>query len=403
MRMGPIRRRWVAEHHNFIDGRQFQDVQVQGPFAEWEHTHTILPVDDGQCELRDEIRYRLPFGVVGRLLGGAFTKRMLDRLFAYRHRLTRDDLTAHAKYSKGRAMKILVTGSSGLVGSKLIPFLTTGGHNVVRLVRPSSKSTDGSTITWDPKAGTIDREAMNGFDAVVHLAGENIAGRRWNDAHKARIHDSRVQGTRLLAETLAGLDAPPKTLVLASAIGFYGDRGDEELDENSPPGNGFLADVCQEWEAAANPARDKGIRTVHARFGMILSPEEGALKELLFPFKMCVGGKMGSGRQYWSWIAIDDVITGLLHAIATESLSGPVNFVTPDPPTNREFTKTLGKVLGRPTILPMPGFAARLVIGEMADALLLSSARVLPKKLLETGYDFRFPKLEPALRHLLGR
>ncbi len=402
LRMGPFRRRWVAEHRHFIDGRQFQDVQIKGPFAEWEHTHTITPVDGFRCELRDEIRYQLPFGFLGQLCGGAFMRRMLEQLFVYRHRLTCDDLTAHSLFSKGRPMQILVTGSSGLVGSKLIPFLMTGGHAVTRLVR-SNSSSDGATVTWDPPARTIDREALNGFDAVVHLGGENIAGKRWSDAQKARIRDSRVQGTRFLAETLAGLDAPTKTFLSASAIGYYGNRGEELLDETSPPGDGFLADVCKEWEAAADPAREKGIRTVHARFGVILSPEGGALKEMLFPFKMCAGGVMGSGKQYWSWVGIDDVVGAILHALSNENITGPVNVVAPNPVTNRAFTKTLGKVLARPTILPMPGFLARIVLGEMADALLLASARVLPNKLQETGYDFRFPTLEPVLRHLLGR
>jgi len=401
LRVGPFRRRWVAEHRNVVDGRQFQDVQVTGPFAAWEHTHTITPVGDAECELRDEIHYRFPAGLLGRWAGGSITRRALERAFRYRHRLTLGDLRTHSRYSKARPMKILVSGSSGLVGSKLRPFLTTGGHEVVPLVRPETKGAD-SAITWDIGQGTIDREKLNGFDAVVHLAGENIGEKRWSEKQKQRIRDSRVNGTRLLSETLAGLENPPKILVCASAIGYYGDRGDDVLDESSPPGEGFLPDVCREWEAAADAARDKGIRVVHTRFGMILSPEGGALKKMLLPFKLCAGGVVGGGKQYWSWVGIDDVIAAILHAVSTDGVQGPINAVSPNPVTNREFTKVLGRVLGRPTIFPMPGFLARLALGEMADSLLLPSAYVLPKRLQETGFEFRNPDLEDCLRHLLG-
>jgi hypothetical protein len=299
-------------------------------------------------------------------------------------------------------MRILLSGSTGLVGSALVPFLTTGGHEVVRLVRAQSKS--GETgITWDPASGQLDAAALEGFDAVVHLAGEGIAAARWTAQQKARIRDSRVQGTRLLAERLAGLKSPPRVFVSASAVGYYGDRGDEVLTEESPRGTGFLADVCRDWEAAADPARRAGMRVVNTRFGVILSPRGGALKQMLTPFQLGAGGVVGSGRQYMSWIALDDVIGALHHVLTRAELSGPVNVTAPRPATNREFTKTLGRVLARPTLVPVPAFAARLAFGEMADELLLSSARVEPRKLLETGYAFRFPELEGALRHVLGK
>ncbi|MFQ5732240.1 MAG: TIGR01777 family oxidoreductase [Planctomycetaceae bacterium] len=402
VRVGPFLRRWVAEHRNYVEGRQFQDVQLQGPFAVWEHTHTISPVDDVSCELKEAIAYRLPGGFLGRVIAGRSVRTTLDRLFAYRHRVIRDDLRAHAAYSKGRTMKILVTGAGGLLGSRLVPFLTAGGHEVVPLKRSKAGAEDAG-LFWDPARGTIDREKLEGFDAVVHLAGENIGGRRWSAAQKAKIRDSRVAGTRLLSETLAGLNAPPRVLVCASAIGLYGDRGDELLDETSAAGEGFLPDVCNDWEAAADPAREKGVRVVHARFGVILSPEGGALQKMLFPFKMCAGGVAGNGRQYWSWVSIDDVVTAILHALSVDSVTGPINVVSPNPVTNREFTRTLGRVLRRPALFPLPGFAARLMLGEMADDLLLGSARVSPKRLQETGYEFRFPELEGALRYVLGR
>jgi len=296
-------------------------------------------------------------------------------------------------------MKILVTGASGTVGSVLVPFLTREGHSVTRLARSEPKPGE---VRWDPAGGRIDKAGLEGHDAVVHLAGEPIAG-RWTQTRKKRIRDSRVQGTQLLSETLASLAQPPKVLVCASALGYYGDRGEEVLREDSGAGSGFLAEVCQQWEAAAQPARQKGIRVVHLRIGMVLSPAGGALAQMLLPFKLGVGGKIGSGKQYWSWVSVDDVVGVIQHTLMTESLHGPVNTVAPNPVTNLEFTKTLGRVLRRPTIFPMPAFAARLALGEMADELLLSSARLEPAQLVASGYKFHHPQLEGALRHLLGK
>ena len=301
-------------------------------------------------------------------------------------------------------MKVAVTGATGLVGSALVPFLLSGGHEVVPLRRASAGGDgDGDAPGWDPQTGAFSAGVADGLDAVVHLAGENIAAGRWTAARKARIRDSRVNGTRHLAEALAALAEPPQTLVVASAIGFYGDRDDEVLDETSAPGEGFLPDVCQAWEAAAAPAREAGIRVVHLRIGIVMTPAGGALGQMLLPFRMGVGGVIGSGRQYMSWVALDDVLGGVLHALRTEDVAGAVNMVAPNPVTNREFTKTLGRVLRRPTIFPMPAFAARLAFGEMADALLLASTRVEPARIREGGFTFGYPGLEDALRHVLGR
>ena len=294
-------------------------------------------------------------------------------------------------------MRILVSGSSGLVGSALVPFLTTSGHSVTRLVRSAPGKEEGR---WDPAAGTIDAGGLEGHDAVVHLAGENIA-ERWTPERKARIKDSRVKGTRLLAETLGRLAQPPKVLVAASAIGYYGDRGDALLREDSTSGSGFLAEVAREWEAATAAAATKGIRVVNLRIGVVLSPRGGALAKMLLPFKLGLGGVVGSGKQHWSWVAIDDLLGSILFALNTDTLKGPVNAVSPKPVTNYEFTKTLGRVLKRPTIFPMPASAARFAFGEMADELLLSSTRVDPTKLVAAGYQFRFPELEGALRQVL--
>ncbi len=299
-------------------------------------------------------------------------------------------------------MKILVSGSTGLVGSALVPSLATAGHEVARLVRAPGAAA-GTSISWDPARGILDPAALEGFDAIVHLAGESIAAGRWSAAKKARIHDSRVASTGLLAGTIARLSRLPKVFLCASAIGYYGDRGDAVLAEDSPSGQDFLSRVCRAWEAASEPAAQKGVRVVRHRFGMILSPAGGGLAKMLPPFKLGAGGRLGSGRQFISWIAIDDVLGALEHALTAGALAGPVNTVSPRPVTNDEFTKTLGRVLRRPTIAAMPAFAARLVFGEMADALLLSSQRVEPKRLLASGYRFRHPDLEPALRHLLDR
>jgi uncharacterized protein (TIGR01777 family) len=289
-------------------------------------------------------------------------------------------------------MKIAVTGSTGLVGSALVPLLTSAGHDFVRLSRPSQ---------WDPEKGTIDVSALNGIDALVHLAGENIAAGRWTGKRKARIRDSRVKSTKLLSDTLAKMQTPPKVMISASAIGFYGDRGTELLREDSAPGTGFLPDVCRQWEAATDPATRKGIRVVHLRIGVVLSRNGGALSKMLFPFKAGIGGKIGSGRQYWSWIAIDDLCSTILHCIQATGLHGPVNAVSPSPVTNFEFTKALGRVLHRPTFFPLPAFAARFVLGEMADALLLASTRVEPAKLLGSRFVFQHKGLEAALTNLL--
>ncbi|MDZ7269076.1 MAG: TIGR01777 family oxidoreductase [candidate division KSB1 bacterium] len=295
-------------------------------------------------------------------------------------------------------MKVLVTGSTGLIGSALITALHAQGHQVVRLVRQPVVSNEPA-VKWDPAAGTIDAAGLEGLDAVVHLAGESIAS-RWTAAKKRRIRDSRVAGTQLLAQTLAALKQPPRTLISVSAIGYYGDRGDMILREDSGPGTGFLAETSVAWEQAAQPAVQAGIRVAHPRIGIVLTTAGGALQQMLLPFRLGIGGVLGSGKQYWSWIAFEDVIGGLLYALHNENLRGPFNLVAPQPVTNREFTKTLGRVLARPTFLPAPEFALRLLLGEMAEGLLFASARVEPAKLLDMGYRFRYPALEEALRAL---
>jgi len=297
-------------------------------------------------------------------------------------------------------MRILISGASGFLGSALAAHLEGAGHEVTRLVRRPSAS--AHEIAWDPARGALDAAAVEGFDGVVNLSGERIAG-RWSKARKQRLWNSRVESTRLLSETLARLERRPNVLVSMSATGFYGDRGDEELTESSREGKGFLSRLARAWEQAADPARRAGVRIVHPRAGIVLAAHGGALARLLPPFRLGVGGPIGAGRAWWSWIALPDALAAFEFALRHETLSGPVNFVVPGPVRNAEFARALGRALSRPALLPVPAAALRLAFGELADEALLSSARVVPAKLLAAGHAFRFPRLDEALRDALGR
>lgn len=300
-------------------------------------------------------------------------------------------------------MKILMTGSTGLIGTALISMLEGEGHRVSPLVRSKPRA-GTSEIEWHPNQNSVaDKNALEGHDAAIHLAGESVAEGRWTPKKKQRIRESRVKGTSLLAATLGQLERPPQMLASASAIGFYGDRVDELLDEASAHGNGFLADVCREWEAATAPAEEAGIRVAHMRFGIVLGTEGGALAKLLTPFKLGAGGKLGSGKQWMSWVAIDDAIAAIYKVVNADDMRGAVNIVAPNPVTNADFTETLGRVLERPTFFSVPAFAARLAFGEMADEALLASQRVLPAKLQQHGFEFQYPQLDAGLRHLLDK
>ena len=298
-------------------------------------------------------------------------------------------------------MRVLISGARGLIGSALTARLQNESHEVVRLVR-TKKGDDLVSILWNPESGAVDKSSLEGFDTVIHLAGENIGARRWSREHKARIRESRTDSTRLLSRTLAGLEKPPRTFICASAIGYYGNRGDEILTETSPPGEGFLAEVCRDWEDAAAPAAEKDIRVVNLRTGVVLANEGGALEKMVKPIKLGLGGKLGSGRQYMSWITLEDEIGAIIHILNHEQIAGPVNLVSPHPVTNAEFTDQAAKFLNRRAFLPVPAFILRLVAGEMADALVLASVRVQPVRLLESGFNFKYPDLETALPVLLN-
>jgi len=397
---GPKRQKWLAKHEDAIVGRQFADEQIEGPFKKWRHTHRFAPLDADRSAVEDHVHFRVPGGMLGHRLGTPFVQAELARMFPWRHARTRQDLKRH-KLAGLAPMKILVSGASGLIGEQLIAFLSTGGHEVAKLVRnkPAAGTRD---VEWHPDRWEIDAQALEGFDAVIHLAGETVA-QRWTPQAMAAILDSRRQGTRLLAEALAKLTNKPAHFLCASAIGYYGDRGDDPVDEEDrTAGTGFLAEVTQAWELASRPAAEAGIRTANLRFGVVLTPRGGALAKMLPPFKLGLGGPIGSGNQYMSWIGLDDLLGAVLHVLATPAIAGPVNLTSPQPVTNREFTRVLSETLHRPAALPLPAAGVLAAFGDMGKAMLLEGQRVVPGKLLETGFRFETPYLAEALRWELG-
>ena len=401
---GPLRVRWVAEHRNVRPGAGFRDVQVRGPFALWEHDHLFEDSAAGGATLHDRIRFRPPAGALGRLLMEGNLRRDLKSTFRYRHATTAADLELHARFAGRPRLRVAISGSSGLVGRALTGLLTTGGHEVVRLTRPRSAAatTAPGTAPWDPDRGLLDPANLGPVDAVVHLAGESIAAGRWTPRRKRAIRDSRVRGTSNLIASLARLEKPPRVLVNASAVGFYGDRGDRPADETAGAGTGFLAEVCAAWEEAALAGRELGLRVALARLGVVLSPAGGLLGRLLPPFRLGLGGRLGDGRQRVSWISIDDAAAALLHLLMGDELEGPFNLAAPEAPSNRQLSATLAGLLRRPALLPLPAAAARLAFGEMAHELMLEGVAARPDRLLGDGFAFRHPRLEGALRHLLG-
>lgn len=397
--LGPKSVRWVAEHTEYAPPRLFADVQRSGPFAVWEHRHEFQNDSASHCVLRDDVRYQLPLGSLGQLFGSSIARQQLERMFAYRHRVTLDDLKLANKHPSN-PMSIAISGASGLVGRRLASFLTLIGHRVIRMERSLEKAADSHNAIA-PWSNNEEAAKLDGVDAVIHLAGKSIAAERWTDEVKEQIRKSRVELTTKLATILASLQNPPKVFVCASATGIYGDQGDATLPESAAAGDDFLASVAQQWEASCEPAAKAGIRVCNARFGIVLDPRGGALEKMLLPAKLC-GGRLGKGTQWWSWIALDDVVGGLYHAICREQVVGPINFVAPHPLTNQQFAQTLGRVLSRPALLPAPAAGLRLALGEMADALLLASTKAVPGVLQDTGYEFRFEHAQDALRYCLG-
>ena len=403
MKVGPIWKRWVAEHQECQPGVGFTDVQVQGPFAAWKHRHRFDEAGHQQSTLSDAIDYRLPFSLVGELLGKGFVRRKLERTFRYRHAVTRDDLERRAAepFGGGKPMTVLVTGATGLVGRALEAFLQMRGHRMLCVTRNPKSAND---VRWDLNEGVIDLPEDQHLDAVVHLAGENVAGGRWTTSRKTAILESRRRGTRLLCETLAARDQRPDVLVSASGANYYAQGTERPQGESSPRGSGFLSDVCKVWEEETAIAEEAGIRVVHLRIGVILSPAGGALAKMLPAFQFGVAGRLGAGTQRMPWITLDDVIDVIHRALYDDRYTGPINAVSPDMTTNRDFTKSLAKALKRPAIIPIPALGLETVLGqEMAAETLLADLALSPDKLKLLDYPFRHPTIEGALAYLLGR
>jgi uncharacterized protein (TIGR01777 family) len=397
MRKGPLRLVWVATHRGHTAGQEFTDEQVRGPFASWAHTHRFLAEGEGS-RLEDDVSYVLPGGRAGEWAGGAHGRRVLDRMFAFRHERTRRDLLMHAQIG-GAPMQIAMTGSSGAIGGALRHFLTTGGHTVRPMVRRKADEEIGE-IFWQPgpgaRGGQIDEGAMEGIDAVVHLAGEPIARGRWTDEKKEEIRQSRVSGTRLIARTVAGLQHRPRVLVVASGIHYYGDRGDQELSEAEGVGSGFLAEVARDWEAAVEPAVQAGIRVVVLRIGLVLSARSGLVRELGPLARLGLMPVVGSGRQWWSWIGEDDLLGVVLRSLTDGGLHGAVNAVSPAPVRMEEFAWALSRVHGREPLARVPAWAVQWMVGEKAEVA-TTSTRAAPEALRQRGHRFMFPRVEDAL------
>lgn len=419
--LGPIQGTWTAQHESLNDLAEgefgFADRQLKGPFAHWRHQHRFVPVQEASdsCELIDRIDWVAPLGFLGKWFGAPIVRSKLNRMFAYRHEITVRDFERMQTLppAPDRIGPIAITGASGLVGGALADFLDTQGYAVwsagrseVTAFHNNNHPDQGGTIQWNPTEGALPLpDGASPLGAVVHLAGANIAEGRWTQARKKVLEDSRVNATRKLCEHLANLKHPPHTLICASATGYYGatdDDSDVELDESAPPGKGFLPQLAQDWEQAAQPAIDAGIRVIHLRFGVVVSGKGGALGKMLPIFRLGGGGRLGSGRQWMSWIAMDDLLDMIHWTLTDATLSGAFNAVSPNPVRNTEWTRTLGTILKRPTLIPAPAFAMKLALGEMAEAILLTGARVLPRKAMQAGFTFRYPDLESALRKELG-
>lgn len=397
---GPVPFLWHARHIVNQPGVMFRDVLERGPFAKWNHTHRFRDTPQG-AQLEDHIEYALPGQAILPGWINSQVRQALDRVFRYRHATLRDDLLLHQRAST-QPLRILISGASGVLGSALRPLLTTGGHEVWTLVR-RQPDRNQCEIYWNPERGTLNLNGLPPFDGVIHLAGDNIGEGRWTDGKKRRVVDSRVQGTSLLARTLAALPVRPKVLLSASAVGFYGNCLDCCMREEDRAGTDFISDVCSLWEHSARPAEEAGIRTVFMRIGVVLSPQGGALARLLTTSAFGFSSRFGTGEQYISWIGINDMVGAILHALTCETLEGPVNIAAPEPVTNAGLMRALAQVMHRPLLPPIPAPLLKTLYGQMASEVLLGGCRVTTDKLQNSGYRFRHAGLKTALQHLLGK
>jgi uncharacterized protein (TIGR01777 family) len=396
----PFRRKLWRSVIEEVSENGFYDVQEAGPFRSWRHHHQLLEREGDTSRLEDSVTYSFkepwPLSVIGtRVLEAG-----LIRTFNWRHQRTTNDLRRHHETGWSRR-RVLVTGSSGLVGRALCAFLETGGWEVRRLVRRKPDPT-ASEFAWDPQAGTIDHDALEGVDAVIHLAGAGVADKRWSEARMKLIRDSRVDSTRLLSEAIAARGEAAPVMICASAVGYYGNRSEGTVDERSEPGTGFLASTCVDWEAAAEPARAAGARVVNFRIGVVVASGGGAIAKLRPVVLTGLGGPIGSGRQGMGWIALDDLLAVIQQSVVDDRYQGPINAVSPKPIDNRGFMRTMGRVLRRPVFLPMPAPVVRTLFGRMGQEALLDGAFVLPSRLVELGFRYDFPELDDALHFELG-
>ena len=402
MHIGPFPYRWHARHQGYEKNRQFQDIQVKGPLKYWCHSHEFKPRVDNRscCYLIDTIEYKLPFSPFGDLLIHNRVQNNLKRIFNYRHTVLNRDLKLHLRYGQ-KPLRILITGGNGIIGSNLIPFLTTGGHRVIRLVRDRSQVSQ-DTIFWEPTKGAIDLKRLENMDVAIHLGGESLGNGYWSVEKKEKISQSRIAGTRLLVDSFARLSAKPKVLLSASAIGFYGDRGEEELEESAAYGNDFISSVCQQWEAEAIKAESLGIRTCLLRIGVVLTPLGGALSKVLLPFRLGFGAKFGTGRQFLSWVSIEDVIGAIYFLMHRPQSSGPYNIVSPTPVRNLEYCRVLNACLNRKRLITLPSRMIRILFGQMGKEIILAGTRVYPERLTKEGYQFHQVSLKEHLEEQLG-
>lgn len=390
LRWGPFSMKWVLVHRNCIPNQEFTDVQIQGPFRYYQHCHRFIAGNLFSSKLQDEISYTFPLPFLNRKI-----EKELSRVFSWRHAILKADLKTVDSYPTA-ALRILLTGSSGFIGSRLKTFLQLAGHEVICLVRDRGKIANDA-IFWDPRHAEMKKEDFEDFDTVIHLAGAGIAKGRWTKKNKEQLFLSRCRDTWVLSQVLSRLYRPPKTFICASAIGFYGDRGIEELTEESGQGTGFLADLCGNWEKSTAVIEGRGTRVIHTRFGVVLGAQGGMLRKMLRLTRLGLGGKTGTGEQVVSWIGIDDLLGGVYHCLMREQIVGAVNLVAPQPISQAEFVRLLAKKVGRPAFCHLPASFLKLALGDVAKELILASQNVKPNKLIETGYAFRYPDLKTAL------
>jgi len=399
--MGPVKMKWIARHSAYNPPHSFEDDMLKGPFKSWHHKHEFQQKEDGSSIVFDQVNYKLPLGPLGKLVAGRMVRKRIERMFYARQIRLERDLKRHSEFAHLARKKILIAGSSGLIGRQLVAFLDTGGHEIWRLVRREPKKGENE-LRWTPSKGEINSEEIEGFDVIIHLGGAGIGDKRWSKKRMKLIEDSRVNSTNLLAKTITNLKNKPELFMVASAMGWYGDRGDEHLTENSTPGQGFLPQICGNWENAVKPVTESGIRTINLRTGIVLDATGGALQKMLLPAKLGAGGPIGRGRQWYSWISMDDQIYSMHHLMMKQECAGVYNISSPSPVRQKKFAKYLGKVLRRPAFIPTPPLAIRFLFGKMGVALTTESTKVIPERLIDSGYVFEHPELEPALRDSLG-